>query len=85
MSLHAGLARLRAVQPHSGDMTDAEDKKGYDPANQSPAEGQSQRIPPEDRGQNLNADPADKDEPAEGGRAEVSDIPGADTASSGRD
>ena len=54
-------------------------KKGYDPANTSPAEGQSRPIPEEDRGKAPNADPAAKDEPAEGGRDEVesSSTPGA--------
>ena len=46
-------------------------KPGYDPANQSPAEGQSHPIPEQDRGKAPNFDPADKDQPAEGGRDEV--------------
>lgn len=50
-------------------MTDNE--KGYDPADQAPAEGQSHDIPAQDRGQAPNVDPAAKDEPAEGGRSEV--------------
>ncbi|MFD2608715.1 hypothetical protein ACFSR9_04570 [Deinococcus taklimakanensis] len=48
-----------------------EQKTGYDPANQTPAEGQSRPIAPQDRGQNPGVDPAAKDEPAEGGRDEV--------------
>ncbi|CAM3550997.1 hypothetical protein [Deinococcus frigens] len=48
-------------------------KPGYDPANQSPAEGQSQPIPEQDRGQAPNVDPADKDGPAEGARDAVED------------
>ncbi len=47
-------------------MSDQE-KSGYDPANQSPAEGQSRPIPAEDRGKNPGIDPADK-APAEGER-----------------
>lgn len=46
-------------------------KPGYDPANQSPAEGQSHPIPEKERGKAPNFDPAAKDEPAEGGRDEV--------------
>lgn len=59
-------------------MTD-DQKKGYDPANTSPAEGQSHPIPEQDRGKDPNIDPAAKDEPAEGGRDEVEDssTPGA--------
>ncbi|MFC5848499.1 hypothetical protein [Deinococcus petrolearius] len=54
-------------------------KKGYDPANTSPAEGQSHAIPEQDRGKDPGIDPAAKDEPAEGGRDEVesSSTPGA--------
>lgn len=43
----------------------------YDPANQTPAEGQSRPIPEESRGHAPNVDPAAKDAPAEGGRDEV--------------
>jgi hypothetical protein len=46
-------------------------KPGYDPANQSPAEGQSHPIPEQDRGKAPNFDPADKDGPAEGSRDAV--------------
>ena len=53
-------------------MSDQE-KFGYDPANQTPAEGQSRPIAPEDKGKNPNIDPAAKDQPAEGGREEVED------------
>lgn len=49
-----------------------EQKTGYDPANTSPAEGQSQAIPDAARGKDPNIDPAKK-EPAEGGRDEVED------------
>ncbi|SEJ57634.1 hypothetical protein SAMN04488058_11114 [Deinococcus reticulitermitis] len=49
----------------------SDEHKGYDPANQAPAEGQSREIPAEDRGQAPNVDPAAKDAPAEGGRDEV--------------
>lgn len=42
-------------------------KPGYDPANQAPAEGQTRPIPAEDRGKNPGIDPADK-APAEGER-----------------
>ena len=48
-------------------------KKGYDPANQSPAEGQSHAIPAQDRGKDPGIDPAAKDQPAEGGREEAED------------
>ncbi|MCD0156238.1 hypothetical protein [Deinococcus sp. 6GRE01] len=48
-----------------------EQKTGYDPANQSPAEGQSQPIPDAAQGKAPNVDPAAKSEPAEGGRDEV--------------
>lgn len=48
-------------------------KTGYDPADQSPAEGQSHPIPEAARGQSTGIDPAAKDEPAEGGRDEVED------------
>lgn len=48
-------------------------KTGYDPADQSPAEGQSRDIPEAARGQSTGVDPAAKDEPAEGGRDEVED------------
>ncbi|GHF41145.1 hypothetical protein HNQ07_001512 [Deinococcus metalli] len=48
-------------------------KTGYDPANTSPAEGQSRPIPEADRGKDPNIDPAAKSEPAEGGRDEVED------------
>ncbi|WP_034386100.1 hypothetical protein [Deinococcus sp. YIM 77859] len=65
-------------------MTNDEQKTGYDPANTSPAEGQSRPIPAEDRGQNPNIDPADKDQPAEGGRDEVPG-PGADRPTTSRD
>lgn len=47
------------------------EKKDYDPANQSPAEGQSHPIPAADRGKDPNIDPAAKDQPAEGGREEA--------------
>lgn len=46
-------------------------QKGYDPADQTPAEGQSRPIPADDRGKNPGVDPAAKDAPAEGGRQEV--------------
>lgn len=46
---------------------------GYDPADQSPAEGQSRPIPEPEHGQNPGVDPADKDQPAEGGREEAED------------
>ncbi|EYB68965.1 hypothetical protein DEIPH_ctg012orf0024 [Deinococcus phoenicis] len=65
-------------------MTDDPQKKGYDPANTSPAEGQSHPIPGEDRGQAPNEDPAAKDQPAEGGRDEVPG-PGADLPTTTRD
>ncbi|MFB9082506.1 hypothetical protein [Deinococcus wulumuqiensis] len=55
-----------------GAMSDQQ-KTGYDPADQSPAEGQSRSIPAQDRGQNPGVDPADKDQPAEGGREEAED------------
>lgn len=51
---------------------------GYDPANTSPAEGQSKDISQEAQGKAPNSDPAAKDEPAEGGRDEV-EGGGADT------
>ncbi|MFC4424684.1 hypothetical protein [Deinococcus navajonensis] len=57
-------------------MTDAQKGTGiqnHDPADQSPAEGQSHPIPEADRGQNPGIDPADKDQPAEGGRDEAED------------
>lgn len=59
-------------------MTD-DPKKGYDPANTSPAEGQSHAIPEQARGQDPDIDPADKDK-AEGDRGEVED-----SATPGRD
>ena len=65
-------------------MTEDAQKKGYDPANTSPAEGQSRPIAPEDRGQAPNVDPAAKDQPAEGGREEA-EGPGASTSSTARD
>ena len=40
-----------------------EQKTGYDPANQSPAEGQSQPIPDAAHGKAPNVDPAAKPEP----------------------
>lgn len=60
-------------------MTDKDQQAHYDPADQAPAEGQSQAIPAEDRGKNPGIDPAAKDEPAEGGRDEVesTSTPGA--------
>ncbi|WP_102126089.1 hypothetical protein [Deinococcus planocerae] len=59
-------------------MTD-DQKQGYDPANTSPAEGQSHAIPDAARGQDPGVDPADKDA-AEGERDEVesSATPGRD-------
>lgn len=48
-----------------------EQKTGYDPANTSPAEGQSHAIPDAAKGKDPNIDPAAKPEPAEGGRDEV--------------
>ncbi|UBV42514.1 hypothetical protein LAJ19_12930 [Deinococcus taeanensis] len=51
-------------------MTD-DQKTGYDPANQSPAEGQRQDIPEQARGKDPDIDPAAKPDPAEGGRDEV--------------
>lgn len=54
-------------------MSDDAQKTGYDPANTSPAEGQSHAIPEAARGQDPNIDPADKDQPAEGGREEAED------------
>ncbi|WP_119675110.1 hypothetical protein [Deinococcus sp. RM] len=48
-----------------------EQKTGYDPANSSPAEGQSRAIPDAAKGKDPNIDPAAKPEPAEGGRDEV--------------
>lgn len=65
-------------------MTDDAQKKGYDPANTAPAEGQSHPIPEQARGQDPDIDPADKDQPAEGGRDEA-EGPGADTSSAARD
>lgn len=65
-------------------MTDDAQKPGYDPANQSPAEGQSHPIPPEDRGKAPNIDPAAKDQPAEGGRDEV-EGEGASRSTTARD
>ncbi|WP_019587919.1 hypothetical protein [Deinococcus apachensis] len=60
-------------------MTNDDLKKGYDPANTSPAEGQSRAIPEQDRGKDPDIDPADKDS-AEGDRDEVED-----SATPGRD
>lgn len=65
-------------------MTGDQEKQGYDPANTSPAEGQSHPIPAQDRGQNPGVDPADKDQPAEGGRDEA-EGGGASTSSTARD
>ncbi|MPY67078.1 hypothetical protein F8S09_10305 [Deinococcus sp. SDU3-2] len=65
-------------------MTDDTQKKGYDPAQTSPAEGQSHAIPNEARGENPGTDPADKDQPAEGGRDEAGGE-GADRSSAARD
>ena len=48
-------------------------KTDYDPADQSPAEGQSRDIPEASQGKSTGIDPAAKDEPAEGGRDEVED------------
>lgn len=60
-------------------MTDRDPQvPGYDPANTSPAEGQSKDISPEERGKAPNSDPAANKEPAEGGRDEV-EGGGADT------
>lgn len=60
-------------------MTDHDQSNpGYDPANTSPAEGQSKDISQEEKGKAPNADPAAKDAPAEGGRDEV-EGGGADT------
>ncbi|GAA5514204.1 hypothetical protein Dcar01_02958 [Deinococcus carri] len=66
-------------------MSDDAQKKPYDPANSSPAEGQSHPIPEQERGQAPNEDPAAKDQPAEGGRAEEADVPGADLPTTTRD
>ncbi|WP_420595051.1 hypothetical protein [Deinococcus sp.] len=54
-------------------MTDkSEPKISSDPGDTSPAEGQSQPIPAEDKGQGTGGlDTADRAEPAEGGRDEV--------------
>lgn len=65
-------------------MTDDRTRDGYDPAQTSPAEGQSHAIPDEARGQNPGVDPADKDQPAEGGRDEAGGE-GADRSSAARD
>ena len=47
------------------------DKISSDPGDISPAEGQSQKIPAEDRGEGTGGlDTADRAEPAEGGRDE---------------
>lgn len=54
-------------------MSDDAQKQGYDPAHTSPAEGQSHAIPEQARGQDPDIDPADKDQPAEGGREEAED------------
>lgn len=60
-------------------MTDQDNQNpGYDPANTSPAEGQSKEISPEEKGKAPNSDPAANREPAEGGRSEV-EGGGADT------
>lgn len=48
-------------------------KTGYDPADQSPAEGESRDIPEASQGKSPGIDPAAKDEPAEGGRDEIED------------
>jgi len=64
-------------------MTD-DTKKGYDPAHTSPAEGQSHPVPEQARGQDPDIDPADKDQPAEGGRDEAPG-PGASTSTTARD
>ncbi|AWN21838.1 hypothetical protein DKM44_00135 [Deinococcus irradiatisoli] len=54
-------------------MTDSEQAQiSSDPGDTSPAEGQSQPIPPQDHGQGTGGnDTADRREPAEGGRDEV--------------
>lgn len=66
-------------------MTDAP-KPGYDPANQSPAEGQSRAIPDQAQGQSPDIDPAAKDQPAEGARDEVEgEGGGASRSSTARD
>lgn len=65
-------------------MTDDTQNKGYDPAQTSPAEGQSHPIPDAARGQDPGIDPADKDQPAEGGRDEAGGA-GADRSSTARD
>lgn len=63
-------------------MTDDAPQPGYDPANQSPAEGQSHPIPDQAQGQAPNVDPAAKDQPAEGGRDEVEGAGGGASRSS---
>lgn len=73
----APFTRLFPAQPHPGPawgMTQSKPgqeprPEGYDPAEQSPAEGQSHPVPPQDRGKNPGIDPADK-APAEGARDE---------------
>lgn len=50
---------------------DHKNPQGHDPAEQSPAEGQSHPIPEAAHGKNPGVDPAAKDAPAEGGRDEV--------------
>ncbi len=59
-------------------MTDNAQNSGYDPANSSPAEGQSKDVSQQEKGKAPNSDPAANKEPAEGGRGEV-EGGGADT------
>ena len=59
--------------------TATDQQTGYDPADQSPAEGQSQSIPGAAQGQNPGVDPTAGDQPAEGGRDEAED--GGDASS----
>jgi hypothetical protein len=59
-------------------MTDNAQNPGYDPANSSPAEGQSKEISQEEKGKAPNVDPAANKEPAEGGR-DKGEGGGADT------
>jgi|GEM_PF-4585094 len=56
-------------------MTDSEkNDKAYDPADTQPAEGGSDsNMTDSERGQAPHADPAAKDQPAEGGREQAED------------
>lgn len=50
-------------------MTDPTAHPSPDPGDRSPADGGNERqIKPPERGQSPHIDPADKDQPAEGGR-----------------